>query len=199
MNGEQVDTEAGKVVQPGETPEEDKLELAAGGEDLSLEQEAEDLQKRLSKLSKKDRRRTIDRLAALYPEEGFGLFDKAPDVREKVPGEYQFPLASKPRVEKFASPSATSTGGQRSGTSQSSRSNIVVENNYKKLKTFSSKTKPGSGELDYRHWRRAAVRVIEDEDLPRAKKRHLILDSLQGKAEDLVAFIRDQSVTKLAG
>ena len=71
---------------------------------------------------------------------------------------------------------------------------IVVENNYKTLRVFSAKPKPGSGEVNYRQWRRAAIRVVEDKELSAARKKRLILDSIQGKAEDVVDYSRDLPV-----
>ena len=62
------------------------------------------------------------------------------------------------------------------------------------LQVFAAKSKPGDGEVDYRHWRRAAVRLIEDTAVSTARKKKSILDSLQGKAADIVDFHRNDSL-----
>jgi hypothetical protein len=196
--------------------EKTKTDAAIGGGD-GLEFEAEDqeerdiddLHERLLKLSTKNRRRTIERLAEAHPEEQL-----RPTVRDRRDldsgnmyhqhrGEFQFPprdnLRQKSQGGQF---NPVSSFGQSQfpnslGHSQTPKQNIVVENNYKKLKVFSAKLKPGSGELDYRHWRRAAVRVVEDEDLADSKKKQLVLDSLQGRADDIVDFSKHQSVYEI--
>ena len=193
MSGDEKDVE--KDLQVKSTEGEQADAAMGGGTPSSVEEEVDELHERLVKLSRKDRRRTMERLATFYPDEGLGSVERPPDVREKNQGEYSLSFVPKAiSDDKYTSSFTTSTSGHRSGSTQNTRSNIVVENNYKKLKIFSSKSKPGSGELDYRHWRRAAVRVVEDEDLSRARKKQLILDSLQGKAEDIVDFSREQSV-----
>jgi hypothetical protein len=176
---------------------------SGGAENISMEKEVDEttitekevdeLHQRLKQLSKKDRRRTFEQLSILFPEEtvgGDGQQQPSPQMRKKQ-GEHQFSFQG--MSQKQTSPSASNYADQ----SVTNRSKIVVENNYKKLKVFSAKSKPGSGELDYRHWRRAAVRVVEDDDLSESKKKQLILDSLQGKADDLVHFTKNKSVHEI--
>ena len=72
-------------------PEEaDKLNLAAGGDDTRTkeEQEVDELHQRLKGLSRKDRRRTMERLSDLFPGEEWGQTGLArPEQRSKDRGE----------------------------------------------------------------------------------------------------------------
>ena len=56
----------------------------------------------------------------------------------------------------------------------------------RKIKNFSGNSKPGPGETDYRHWRRAAQRILDDRDLSRNRKQTILLQSLTGTAEDCI-------------
>lgn len=67
---------------------------------------------------------------------------------------------------------------------------ITVETSNKKLKNFSGNAKLGNGEVDYKHWRRAALRVIEDWELSEGQKKNVLLQSLVGAAEDSIDLDR---------
>lgn len=67
---------------------------------------------------------------------------------------------------------------------------ITVETSNKKLKPFSANAKLGNGEVDYKHWRRAALRVIEDHEISEGQKRNVLLQSLVGAAEDSIDLDR---------
>jgi len=71
-----------------------------------------------------------------------------------------------------------------------STSRITVETSSKKLKPFSGRSRISNGEVDYKHWRRAALRVVEDLDLAEGQKKFLILQSLTGLAEDSIELHR---------
>ena len=67
----------------------------------------------------------------------------------------------------------------------------------KKLKTFSGRAKTHPGEIDYKHWRRAARRLLEDPDVSEPQCKRLILQSLTHEADDTVDLHRDLNPTDL--
>lgn len=77
------------------------------------------------------------------------------------------------------------------------RRTLTFEPSTRKLRVFSASSKPNNGEVDYKRWRRAAVRVAEDDELSEAHKRRVILQSLQGDAEDAIDLNRDGSVKEI--
>jgi hypothetical protein len=79
----------------------------------------------------------------------------------------------------------------------SSRGSVTLEATPRKLKVFSGSARPGPGEVDFRHWRRAAQHVLDDPDLTENRKRDLILRSLAGTAEDCVDLDRSAQCTDL--
>ena len=48
-----------------------------------------------------------------------------------------------------------------------------------------------SGEVDYSHWRRAALRILDDDELRGSRKKNILLDSLTGRAKDIIELHRD--------
>ena len=66
------------------------------------------------------------------------------------------------------------------------RRTLTFEPSARKLRVFSASSKPSNGEVDYKRWRRAAVRVAEDDELSEAHKRRVILQSLQGMQKMLL-------------
>lgn len=75
---------------------------------------------------------------------------------------------------------------------------VHIDTTRLKLKNFSGE-KPGPGEADYKHWRRAAIQIINDDSLNLSRKRLYILQSLTGTAEDAVDLHRDKPVTEIIG
>ena len=53
----------------------------------------------------------------------------------------------------------------------STEKTFTVEPSTRKLKNFSGAEKLGNGEIDYKHWRRAALRISEDLENMSAKER----------------------------
>jgi hypothetical protein len=74
---------------------------------------------------------------------------------------------------------------------------FTVDNSQRKIKNFSGSGKLAPGEVDYVHWRRAAVRIVEDEELNENRKRSILLQSVTGKAEDEIDLFRELSTKKL--
>ena len=68
---------------------------------------------------------------------------------------------------------------------------VLLDATPRKIKNFSGNTKPGPGETDYRHWRRAAQRILDDRDLSRNKKQTILLQSLTDKAEDCIDLMQN--------
>lgn len=71
---------------------------------------------------------------------------------------------------------------------------MTVEPSTRKLRNFSGADKLGNGEIDFKHWKRAALRIKEDGEISEAHKKRIVLQSLQGKAEDAIDLHRDQDV-----
>jgi len=82
-------------------------------------------------------------------------------------------------------------------TTSNGESITLIVDHVPELPVFSAKPGPPEGEVDYRHWRRAAVRLKEDSSTSEVTKRKVILDSLQGKASDIVDFHRNDSLDNL--
>ena len=76
------------------------------------------------------------------------------------------------------------------GQSQPS-SQVLLDATPRKIKNFSGNSKPGPGEADYRHWRRAAQRILDDRDLSQNRKQTILLQSLMGTAEDCIDLMRN--------
>ena len=74
---------------------------------------------------------------------------------------------------------------------------MTVEPSTRKLRNFSGADKIGNGEIDFKHWKRAAIRIKEDMEISEAHKKRIILQSLQGRAEDAVDLHRGQSVDQI--
>ena len=70
---------------------------------------------------------------------------------------------------------------------------VLLDTTPRKIKNFSGNTKPGPGEADYRHWRRAAQRILDDRDLSQNRKQTILLQSLTGTAEDCIDLMRNAS------
>lgn len=70
--------------------------------------------------------------------------------------------------------------------------NITVETASRRIKNFSGLPKPANNEQDYKHWRRAAARIADDNELSESQKRRYILQSLVGQAEDAVDLHRHE-------
>lgn len=136
------------------------------------EMEEMDLLDRLRRLPTAARRRT---LGAFYSE-------YVPDV---------------PNTSMLQESSHRTTQGYQPEVPKDKEKTIYVNTQGRKLKVFSGEKKPRSGEQDYRQWRRSAVRILEDEELSDSRKKKIILDSLQGKADDIVDFHRDENVSQI--
>ena len=68
---------------------------------------------------------------------------------------------------------------------------VLLDATPRKIKNFSGNSKPGPGEADYRHWRRAAQRILDDRDISRNRKQTILLQSLTGKAEDCIDLMQN--------
>lgn len=152
--------------------------MAEGGQDViekpqetapvdEEEDEMESLMTRLRGLGSGERRKTIDRLLML---------------EEQSKSEFLHSDKTKPKSPILP---------QSSQDSKSST--IVVDTTPRKIKNFSGHDKIGSGEVDYKHWRRSAVRIVEDKELSESKKRLILLQSLAGIAEDAIDLHRESS------
>lgn len=159
--------------------EEEKLELAAGGvpEKQSLEtnpfettydSEFDQLRDRMSRLSAKDRRRTMEKFAQIFP-----------DIDSTRSKQQVDSLVRHPPPPINDTVPASASGGQQVQY-------VPIEHLGRKLKNFSGNSKPGPGEVDYKHWRRSVTRLIEDRELTEAQKKRVILQSLVHQAEDVV-------------
>ena len=156
---------------------------------VDLEKEAEELRRRLQRLKPEERRKTIGLVSDLWKEE---------DPNEKGKMGYQPDQVSDQNTSVIEDGILKDyLDAVENLKSDKKTPQIVVDSSYKRLKVFSAKPKPGQGELDYRHWRRAALRVTEDEEMSEAKRKKIVLDSLQGKADDLVDFSRDLPLKEL--
>ena len=150
-------------------------EEAGAFESTSFEDEFENIRERLGKLKSKDRRRTMEQLSVIFPEEHAAK----PDVRDRnVPP----PILGQQH--------AAVVTGQREGR-------ITFETSNRRIKNFSAQSKPANGEVDFKHWHRAALRTQEDPDLPESQKKRIILQSLVGDAEDAIDPLRNLSVDEL--
>ena len=68
---------------------------------------------------------------------------------------------------------------------------VLLDATPRKIKNFSGNSKPGPGEADYRHWRRAAQRILDDRELSRNRKQTILLQLLTGTAEDCINLMRN--------
>lgn len=74
---------------------------------------------------------------------------------------------------------------------------ITIDNSSRKIKNFSGSEQRAPGEVDYIHWRRAAIQIAQDPELTENKKHVLILQSLAGEAEDNVELVRDKPTIEI--
>lgn len=147
-------------------------ELDASGLDLDNEVAVQEVWDRLGKLSGKDKE--------VIQRKSFGLLGSVTDgTKEK----------SRATGSPFQAPALLQTPPLPSLSFAPER-HITVESSNKKLKCFSGKTKTPNGEVDYKHWRRAALRVVEDEDISESRKKHILLQSLTDVAEDSIELHR---------
>lgn len=171
-----------KTHETPETPEEAILRQAKEEEEAL--NEADLLHQRLLKLPRERRRATMEAFQSKFAgDEDFTFSFPWTDPLTERQKELQ--RDTQPRG--YQPPSAVEVGHETA-------TKVVVENRYKKLKTFSAKPKPGPGEVNYRQWRRAANRLLENEELTGIKKKDIVIESLSGKAADLVDTIRDESL-----
>ena len=170
------------------------------GEEARALQEEEELYERLKRLPTTARRRTLDMFRGeLSDDSQFPMFQDRRPVFNMSDAERAT------RRDTIYRPSGGTAGyqpdyDQIQGSQQvgeSRKANIYVDTQVKKLKLFSGKQKPANGELDYRHWKRAAIRVRDDEDVSLSKRKKIIMDSLQGKADDLIDLYRDTSINNI--
>ena len=110
-------------------------------ESTTFEEELELVRDRLEKLVSKDRRRTMLHMSAVFPEE-------RPDVRHKhgtplIPQQQQFPPDLEQQQQQQQAPDLQAA--QREGR-------ITFETSNRRIKNFSSLSKPANNELDYKHW-----------------------------------------------
>jgi hypothetical protein len=128
------------------------------------EKEIDDLWDRLGKMNASDRRKTLMSIKS------DGRAEYARGARESM----------------------YSTGRLTMGGS--SQSPILLDNTPRKLKNFSGSNKLGPGEIDFTHWKRAAMRIVDDRELSEARMRTIVTQSICGIAEDAIDLYRDHSV-----
>ena len=138
-------------------------EGAEGGLPQSEVDDMDVLIKRMQGLKKDERRRTLQRMS---------LMDKEIDYSEFSQEGHGHAQVQSPPVQ---------------------TAHYTLDTTPRKIKNFSGAEKVGNGEVDYRHWRRAAARVIDDNDLTDSKKRLILLQSLVGAAEDAIDLHRQVS------
>jgi len=136
-------------------------------ESTTFEEELELERDRLEKLVQKDRQRTMLHMSTFFPEEDA-------DTRPKHGSP---PIHQQQQQQQQQAPDLQAA--QREGR-------ITFETSNRRIKNFSALSNPANNELDYKHWRRAAMRVLEDADLPEAQKKRILLQSLVGGAEDTI-------------
>ena len=81
--------------------------------------------------------------------------------------------------------------------SRSEVTSVVVDSTPRKITNFSGSSEVRKGEVDYKHWRRAASRIVDDTELSEGRKKVILLQSLVGDAEDAIDLHRDSSCRKL--
>lgn len=138
------------------------------------EKEFDEIMTRLKALSGEKRRRTLQRLSHDMGESNVSSLSENPP-----------PMASR------TSRSGQSVGAVQANHSVSSTQNVIVDTTPRRIKNFSGASKIGGGEVDFKHWRRAAVRIVGDNDLTENKKRLLLLQSLVGEADDAIDLYRE--------
>ena len=168
-NGENTEKESGKA---------DKDSELSLPEPLKDNDPFDEIMTRMNSLSAKDRRRTLGRLSNVYGQEIL------------LP-----PLGEKETIDI----SAHSIVHEANRNPQiPSAAPVTVETTNRKLKPFSGKKgKLPNGEVDFKHWRREAVTLVNDTEISEATKKRLLLKSLQGDAEDSVELIKDLAVTEI--
>ena len=144
------------------------------------EKAATELLERLKALPKESRRRTLQHFKGEYDNDDDMSYFQKSSRRETLyqPGTRGYQPDSVPQQ-------------------QTTERTVYVSSQPQRLKPFSGKKKPAPGEVGYRQWRRAAMRLIEDADMQESRKKGLILTSLQGKADDIVDFHREQSLLQI--
>jgi hypothetical protein len=171
-------------------------ERASGGvseTDTSFGTMFDDIREKMTTLNVRDRRRTVQQLSDLF------LQDE--DTRTKQSNDKPPPRVSlpKPPSQGSISPNPPAQVGIfPQPQAQVSHSTPFSPLEYsKKLKPFSGRLKPNPGELDYKHWRRAAIRVIEDIDISENQSKRIILNSLAHNAEDNIDPHRELTTTEI--
>ena len=143
----------------------------------SFDAEFEDLHKRMAKLSGKKRRETMEKFATMFDVE----LDKGRgNVKQKA-----LPAQSQSAPYPYL----------MSNLSTPVHNTIVRD--VPKLRHFSGSSKPGPGETTYKQWRRAAMRLLDDREMPRSTVKRVILQSLTGSAEDLIDSSRSCPVEEI--
>jgi hypothetical protein len=112
-----------------------------------------------------------------------------PATSMEAPKEQQDRSLSSPAKYSFT---VDSPSGPRAETT---REKVLIDNANRKLKNFSGENK--QGDTDFKHWCRAATRIIEETELSEERKRGIILQSLHGQAEDVVELHRKSSAAEI--
>jgi hypothetical protein len=153
---------------------------------------------RLRQLGDSDRRRTLMALrsvsdggpAASTPKPASD--ESAQASEESIGRSTQTNTPNSPKPASGESAQASEEGTGRS-TQRNTPTHFHVDTTPRKIKNFSGATKLGQGEVDYPHWRRAAIRILEDDELSEGRKKNILLQSLVGVAEDAIDLYRDSS------
>lgn len=145
----------------------EELKNPSGGDEETTDEEWQGLRDKLTNVNVRQRRRTMDLMTSF-------LEGKEPQWMQQP---QQQPQQQVLQVQH--------------GLEQRT---LTVEPSTRKLRNFSGADKLGNGEIDFKHWKRAALRIKEDREISEAHKKRIVLQSLQGKAEDAVDLHRDQDV-----
>ena len=145
------------------------------------EEEVERVWKRLEILTTASRRKTLDRLSALMLES---------KTTEKGSGDAM-------NAQLDNAPAGVGYHPGYSSVTQSDTKSLHVETSNKRLKVFSGAKKLVNNEVDFKHWKRSATRILEDSDLSEGQKKRIVLQSLTGVAEDLIDLNRGSSCEEI--
>lgn len=145
------------------------------------EEEVERVWKRLEILTTASRRKTLDRLSALMLES---------NSTEKGSGNAM-------NAQLDNAPTGVGYHPGDSSVTHTDTKSLYVETSNKRLKVFSGAKKLANNEVDYKHWKRSATRILEDSDLSEGQKKRIVLQSLTGVAEDLIDLNRGSSCEEI--
>ena len=152
------------------------------------EEEIDALFEKLGAMGVDDRRKTLLSLAGTQSQVSAkqGIDTKPRTVGSSVQTDIELdrPKLDEPRSTLFSPMYSSQSQGHPSPQ-------VLLDATPRKIKNFSGNSKPGPGEADYRHWRRAAQRILDDRDLSQNRKQTILLQSLTGTAEDCIDLMQN--------